>query len=224
MHMKEYKMSQNVHHIPIVPDRLLRWDRKFMTDFGDMILKCESCVQWVRINIKQLKHNKCTRSSGCGGNACLTLPASLGQLTIRVYDVTTVGGHSNALLFPETRSMCVCVKHQSNSTQVESVRNNDLIYACASFSEGVKNTTEGTPKYELAHVHAQLCRACLCLCVRLRLNTRVCPWDDADLVLHLPKRSRQNPPIRAALHHNFDAHVWRKSSVTVRNVLFTNHY
>lgn len=69
----------------------------------------------------------------CPRPSCLfPAPASLGQLIIRVYDVKTVGGNSNTLAFPRNSERArVSVKYQSDSAQVESVSNNDLIYACA---------------------------------------------------------------------------------------------
>lgn len=110
--MKQNKMFSNVHHIPAFLTNACGWDWKFMTDFRGMILKRDSCVQWVRMNIKQIKHNKCTRSSSPGG-VVLGLPAS-SRLQLHLDSSSFVfmmwrplEGIQTLLLFPETQSVHV---------------------------------------------------------------------------------------------------------------------
>lgn len=128
-------------------------------------------------------------------------PASLGQLIICVYDVKTVGGNSNTLAFPRnTERARARVKNQ-----VESVSNNDLIYACQSFRER-------TTKSELAQVNMQLSRLhrvrcvyvclclymCVCVCIRVFVRTMMQTSSSSS---HLLKQSDWSLHIGAALQH-----------------------
>lgn len=105
------------------------------------------------------------------------LPASLGQLIIRVYDVNFAGGHSNALLsFSWKLGAFVreLVKTYAWSINLIPLKLRQLavmfwvIHVLE--KESVKKTKERTTKSDLAQAKRQPSgpyAACLCICVRV---------------------------------------------------------
>lgn len=183
--MKQNKMFSNVHHIPAFPTNFCGWDWKFMTDFRGMILKRDSCVQWVRINIKQIKYNKCTRSSSPSG-IVLGLPAS-SRLQLHLDSSSFVfmmrrplEGIQTLLLFPETQSVHVCVWKISliplklSQSAITIWFTHVHVRVSARERESVKKTREKTTKSELAQVNVQLSRLHRVCCVYVWLCLYMC--------------------------------------------------
>ncbi len=135
--------------------------------------------------------NKSSNPKGCVLclPACLPLPGSSVSWTAHHSclwcEVRWRPFKRSALLFLETKS--VCVKYQSNSTQVESVSNNVLIYACAcpSWKERAwkrQKREQQSQSWRILTCSCQACTVCVYVYVWVCLYMCACLSDDSGLL------------------------------------------